>query len=222
MDDDAATSPQNSYCPDMAYDLDCPLDELREIVSLPDQDAKHRLSDWMSRRGCTDDGTKKAAEMFRILLIQVMEARNPKKEAWVWAMAAGMECTLGVGEWRVAKRFGVTSAAISKAVIDCRDRFSLCSHVRRGSDGYRSVCQRSALKRAGSSSAGTEYLNRRQARLWSIETVLARFLGWVKANKVHEGLSSWSTLRLDAVRTALRPMAVLYAEIDRELDGRSM
>jgi hypothetical protein len=214
-DDDASTAPQLAVKPDLD-NLDDPLDELREIVN-SDGDASALLAEWMQRRGCDNDAMIRASELFRVAIISILEARNPKQEAWTWAMASGMECTLGIKTWQLADRFGLTSAAMSKNINDRIDKYGLSRNRNVKSNLYRRI--NSELR---SGKKKSEYINVRQVKLFSIEGVLNRFLGWCKVNKVNDNLGKWPTERLLVVQENLRPMVELHALVTAAINGRRL
>jgi hypothetical protein len=217
MDDDAATAPQASYRTDMASILDTELEMLREICQLEDAAAGKRLAVWLEKHRPHEEAVHLASEMFRVCLIQIMESPTPKREAWIWAMVAGMECGMGVSMGQLGKRFGVRKQAISKAVNDRLDRFGLRRNGYVHSNAYRSIhCQKML--------APVVWQDRRtlgrQPVLKSIESVLARFLGWCNTNNVRKGLAGWDRDRLEHVCASLQPMVDLYHMAQQALAGR--
>jgi hypothetical protein len=125
MDDDASTSPQASYTADMAAELDTDLDMLRELCALPDPQAAVRLAQWLDGKRPREEAIMLAAEMFRLFLCQILFSRRPRHEAWLWAIATGMECAEGRDMADVGKMFGISKQAVSKQV-NCRlDKFNL-------------------------------------------------------------------------------------------------
>lgn len=194
--------------------IDTDLDRVREIVSLPVEKAELALRAWKDENGCTDDGIRLAAEMFRVCLIDILEARDPKQAAWVWATAAGMECTMGVDMGVAARRFRVSKQFMCRCVNERVDRFGLSRNGHLHSDEYRAVHRRSK-------SAMAEHgVNQRGGRIRSVESIAARFIGWFKSNQCALGLSSWSTERLERVRSVLRPIVDLWQEAGNVLEGR--
>ena len=216
MDDDPATAPIVSETVDMADEIDTPLDALRDIVSLPDTEAELALAVWLADRSPREDAVVLAAEMFRVCLIQIMESKAPKREAWIWAMVAGMECTMGVEMKAIARRFRLTKQAVSKAVNDRVDRFGLRRNANLRSDSLRLNCSKAHHKRNHSEPG--EHTNSRQMSLQSIESVVARFRGWCNTNQVPDTLKVWTPDHLLHVRDALAPIAAVYVAAGRALE----
>lgn len=219
IDGDYATAPGASYCPDMG-DLDTALDEVREIARLSDEAAIAALEVWLERQSRRDDGIRLASEMFRVCLIQIMESKTPKREAWIWAYVAGMECTLGQEMKHLAARFGITKQAISKAVNDRVDRFGLNRNRNLRSDELRRTLRAAQLKRTGHSSENDGRCNGRMKVLQSVESVLLRFMAWARANRARETITSWPTSRLRHIQQTIAPVVQFNQAITLILEGR--
>ena len=214
MDDDAATSPQASYCPDMAA-LDTELDELREIVALPREVATQALGVWFANRNLRDGAADRGAEMFRVCLTQLLESRRPKQDAWVWACAAGMECTMGVELKALGRRFGTSKSNMSKRVNDLIDRFGLSRNRNVESEATRRIQRLAQLRRHGHVDVLDPNLSTgRQLTERSIEGVLLRFLGWQRANNADATMRTWPMNRLAVIRRSLLPVVVFARRVD--------
>ena len=125
MESDPATSPQASYEPDVADKLDTELDLLRELCALPDYKAAGALAEWLEARCPRNEAFKIAADMFRLFLCRMLFARRPRHEAWLWAIAVGMECAEGRDMSEVGDLLGVSKQAISKQVKSRCEKFGL-------------------------------------------------------------------------------------------------
>jgi hypothetical protein len=216
FDEDPATAPQASYTPDVT-ELDTDLDVLREICALGDKDAAPRLAEWVKKYHPREDAFQLASEMFRVCLINILEARDPQREAWIWAVVAGMECAMGVSMEHLGRRFGVKKQAISKAVNDRLDRFGLRRNGYVHSSAYRDVHAQKMLTTAAWQERKTRVP---QPYVKSIEAVQARFLGWANANQVSKGIHGWERERLERVLECLQPMVDLYHMAGQALAGR--
>lgn len=217
MDADPSTAPQASYTPDIAGALDTELDEVREIAALPDAKATFELSAWMDRKRCTVSGLQHASEMFRLMLIHVMEARHPKREAWIWAIAAGMECTMGINMKRLAKTLRMTKQAISKSVNDRIDRYGLSRNANLQSDESRRHFRAAQLARHGTAHKMSASCNGRKPTMLSVESVLLRFMAWSKAHQATTELVLWPTERLEAIYITLYPIHQCWQSTRDEL-----
>jgi hypothetical protein len=124
MDEDPSTSPHASYIPDMSS-LDSSLDQLRELCALPDTQAAAKLEQWLEEKHPRNEAISLAASMFRLFLCQILFSRRPRQEAWLWAIAVGMECAEGKDMQTIGDMFHISKQAISKQVNNRADKFGL-------------------------------------------------------------------------------------------------
>jgi hypothetical protein len=142
MDDDPATMPQAVHTEDLAEKIDSDLDMLRELCALPDAEAAVKLAEWLKSYHTSSDSIRLASDMFRLFLCQILFSRRPRHEAWLWAIATGMECAGGRDMSEVAAMFDESKQNISKQV-NCRiDKFNLPRSRYVGSEASRKAHKR--------------------------------------------------------------------------------
>lgn len=214
-DDDPATSPLASERPDFAAYLDRDLDVLREIVNQPDAVAIPLLQKFFDDRPQEQTAFRIAGDLFRAAMISIIESRSPRREAWVWAFAASMECTMGVSMAAVADKLHVTKQAISKAVNDRIDQYGLRRNPNLRSNSLRSNCRQAQHRRNGTA-PGPRAFNGRIHDLVSVESVALKFRGWYRTASAAQA-ESWSVARRRYVLSTLAPVVRFYERIKASL-----
>lgn len=219
QDEDFACSPMASTNELPSDFIDTPLDEIREIAALPDVEANKRLAQFMDKNDATNV-SRLAADMFRKAIIRVIDAENPQYEAWLIAMACGMECTMGISMKELGEKFGVKKQSISKHVNNRVDELGLPRNGNMMSHMSRLSQRKCQLEKHGHMEKMDERPNGRKLSTCSIEFIYTKFLSWWKYTTKQNPLNEWPTHKLIRILDCLGPAMVIINAVRDELKRR--